>query len=117
MPRRSKHPLSTGHTRREPTSLIMNAELSAVFQSQCAKYGLTIRVKKMSTYGSSKVCNYKLDHCNGYRTCEMMTSNKTVEIPVTSTCLSVLYPTKKRIVCRTEPCISNQFRDIYDICR
>jgi hypothetical protein len=26
----SKHPLSTGHTRREPSSMIMNAELSAV---------------------------------------------------------------------------------------
>jgi hypothetical protein len=30
VPRRSKHPLSTGHTRREPSSMIMNAELSAV---------------------------------------------------------------------------------------
>ena len=28
--RRSKHPLSTGQTRREPGSMIMNAELSAV---------------------------------------------------------------------------------------
>jgi hypothetical protein len=30
MPRRSKHPLSTGRTRREPSSIIVNAELSAV---------------------------------------------------------------------------------------
>jgi hypothetical protein len=29
-PRRSKHPLSTGHTRREPSSIIVNVELSAV---------------------------------------------------------------------------------------
>jgi hypothetical protein len=42
VPRRSKHPLSTGQTHREPSSMIMNAELSAVCQSQCAKYGLTI---------------------------------------------------------------------------
>ena len=30
VPRRSKHPLLTGHTRREPRSTIVNAELSAV---------------------------------------------------------------------------------------
>jgi hypothetical protein len=30
VPRRSKHPLWTGHTRRKPSSMIMNAELSAV---------------------------------------------------------------------------------------
>jgi hypothetical protein len=30
VPRRSKHPLPTGHTRREPSSIIVNAELSAV---------------------------------------------------------------------------------------
>jgi hypothetical protein len=27
VPRRSKHPLPTGHTRREPTFIIVNAEL------------------------------------------------------------------------------------------
>jgi hypothetical protein len=45
--KRSKHPLLTGHTRREPSSMIMNAELSAVCQSQCAKYGLTIGMKNV----------------------------------------------------------------------
>jgi hypothetical protein len=30
MPRRSHHPLPTGHTRREPSSIIVNSELSAV---------------------------------------------------------------------------------------
>jgi hypothetical protein len=30
VPRRSKHPLPTGHTRCEPNSIIVNAELSAV---------------------------------------------------------------------------------------
>jgi hypothetical protein len=38
-----------------------------------------------------KVCNYKLEHCNSHRICETLTSNETVEIPVTSTCLSVVY--------------------------
>ena len=38
----------------------------------------------------NEVCNYKLDHCNGHRTCETLTSNETVEIPVTSTCLSLV---------------------------
>ena len=47
--------------------------------------------KCQTTYGSRKVCNYELDHCNGHRTCETLTSNETVEIPVTSTCLSVVY--------------------------
>jgi hypothetical protein len=30
LPRRSKHPLPTGRTRREPSSIIVNVELSAV---------------------------------------------------------------------------------------
>jgi hypothetical protein len=47
--------------------------------------------KCQTTYDSMKVCNYKLDHCNGHKTCQTLTSNETVEIPVTSTCLSVFY--------------------------
>jgi hypothetical protein len=42
-----------------------------------------------------KVCNYKLDHCNDHRTYETLTSNETVEIPLTSTYLSVVYPDSK----------------------
>jgi hypothetical protein len=38
--------------------------------------------KCLTTYGSMKVCNYELDHCNGHRACEKPTSNVTVEIPV-----------------------------------
>jgi hypothetical protein len=38
-----------------------------------------------------KVTNYKLDHCNGHRTCKTLTLNETVKIPVTLTCLSVVY--------------------------
>jgi hypothetical protein len=48
--------------------------------------------KCQTTYGSRKVCNYELDHCNGHRICETPTSNETVEISVLSTCLSVVYP-------------------------
>jgi hypothetical protein len=51
-----------------------------------------------TTYVSMKVCNFELDHCNGYRTCETLTS-----IPVTSTWLSVIRPTQKLIVCRADP--------------
>jgi hypothetical protein len=58
--------------------------------------------KCQTTYGSMKVCNYILDHCNGHRTCETLTLNETVEIPVTSTCLSVVYfDSKTDIICIT----------------
>jgi hypothetical protein len=39
--------------------------------------------KCQTTYGSMKVCNYKLDHCNGHKTCKTLTSSETTEIPVT----------------------------------
>ena len=43
-----------------------------------------------------KVFNYKLNHNNnGHRTSETATSNETVEIPVLSNCLSVVYPDLK----------------------
>jgi hypothetical protein len=69
------------------------------------------------TYGAMKVCNYKLDHCNGHRTCESLASIETVEIPVSLTCLSVVYFDSKLILCRAGPCISNQLRDVYPVCR
>jgi hypothetical protein len=58
--------------------------------------------KCQTKYSSVKVCNYKLDHCNGHRTCETLTSNETVVIPVASTCLSVVYFDSKtdRMYCR-----------------
>jgi hypothetical protein len=46
-------------------------------------------------YGSMKVCNYRLYHCNGHRTSKTLTSNETVEIHVTSTCLLVVYTDSK----------------------
>jgi hypothetical protein len=80
VPRRSKNPLKTGHTRREPSSIIVNVELSAVCQSNCTKCSLTIGMKnaRQHIHGSMKVCNYELDHCNSHRTCETLTSNETV---------------------------------------
>jgi hypothetical protein len=45
VPTRSKHPLLIDHTRREPSSMIMNAELSAA--KVCVKYGLTIDMKNV----------------------------------------------------------------------
>jgi hypothetical protein len=48
----------------------MCAELSAVKNS----------MKTISI--SVKVYNYRLDFCNDHRTCETVTSNKTIEIPV-----------------------------------
>jgi hypothetical protein len=50
VPRRSKHPLSTGHNHREPSHMIMDAEFSAVCQSQCVKYGLTIGMKNATQH-------------------------------------------------------------------
>jgi hypothetical protein len=47
----------------------------------------------MSRY--MKVCNCKLDHCNGHRTCQTLTSNEIAEIPVTLTCLLVAYHDSK----------------------
>jgi hypothetical protein len=74
VPRRSKHPLLTSYTRHEPNFMIMSAELFAV------KVRLPSTVKMYhwyEKYGSMKVCNYKLDHCNSHRTCETLTSNET----------------------------------------
>jgi hypothetical protein len=66
MSRKSKHPLSTGHAHREPSSMIKTADLFAVCQNQCAKYDLTNWYEKCrTTYSSMKVCNFELDHCNG----------------------------------------------------
>jgi hypothetical protein len=32
--------------------------------------------KCQTTYGLMKVCNYKLNHCNGHRTCKTLTSTR-----------------------------------------
>jgi hypothetical protein len=98
MPKRSKHPLPTGHTCREPSFMIIRK------QSQYAKYGLTIGIKKChTTYGLMKVCNYKLDLCNDHRTCKILTTNRTVEITVKSTCLSAVFPDTKSDLMQSRP--------------
>jgi hypothetical protein len=79
VPRRSKHPLSTGHTRHEPSSMIMNVELSVVRVSVSSTvYNVTIGMKMSDNIWLNEMCDYKLDHCNGHGTCEMLTSNETV---------------------------------------
>jgi hypothetical protein len=56
VPRTSKHPLSTGHTRRKPSFMIMNAELSAVKVSVPSNVQLfNLYDKCQTTYGSMKV--------------------------------------------------------------
>jgi hypothetical protein len=90
VPRRSKHLLPTGRTRREPSSITVNAELSQS-KSVCQVRSNYWNEKCQTTYGPRKVCKYELDHCNCHRTCETPTSNETAEIPVLSTCLSVVW--------------------------
>jgi hypothetical protein len=50
-----------------------------------------------------KVCNCKQGRCNVHRTCEKLTSKETVEIPVTSTCLSVAYAESKTDRMQSKP--------------
>jgi hypothetical protein len=69
VPRRSKHPLLTGHTRREPSSIIMNAELSTS-KAVCQVRSNYWYEECHTTYGSMTVCNYEFDHCNGRSTCD-----------------------------------------------
>jgi hypothetical protein len=52
VPRRNNHPLSTGHTRREPSSIIINFELSALGENHCTKYDLTIGMKNIRQHMS-----------------------------------------------------------------
>jgi hypothetical protein len=47
VPKRSKHPLPTSGIRHEPSSIIVNAELSAVKVSIHVKCGLTIGMKNV----------------------------------------------------------------------
>jgi hypothetical protein len=77
-------------------------------QSQCLTIGL--KVSDNSESGSMKVCNYKSDHCNGHKTCETLTLNKTYKLNPChiNLSLSSLPQLKNLIVCRVGPCISNQ---------
>jgi hypothetical protein len=51
--------------------------------------------KCRTTFSLVIVCNCRLDHCNGHKTCEKLIINESEEILVTSTCLSVAYPDLK----------------------
>jgi hypothetical protein len=93
-----------------PWSLMRSYPLS---KSVCKAWSNNWYEKCQTTYGSMKNCNNKLDHCNSHRSCETLTWNKNVEIPITTICLLVSTQIKKLIICRAGPCISNQFRNIY----
>jgi hypothetical protein len=80
--------------------------LFSLYILMCFNFPITVRLLQNNEHGfplifTITVVEYKLNHCNGHRTCKVLTSNETVEIPATSTCLSVVYPTQKLIVCRT----------------
>jgi hypothetical protein len=53
MSRRSKHPLLIGHTRREPSFLIMNAKLSTIKVSTTK-----LSSKKQGTHGMGKYMSW-----------------------------------------------------------
>jgi hypothetical protein len=84
-----KHPLWTGHTRRNHK--VLRCLSKSVYQVRSSYW----YEKCQTTHASMKVCNSELDHCNGHKTCQTLTSNETVEIPVTSTFLLVVYPDSK----------------------
>jgi hypothetical protein len=50
-------------------------------QHQCSNSCFTLDLKYQARYGSLKVFNYRLYHCNSQRNCETLISNETVEIP------------------------------------
>jgi hypothetical protein len=47
--------------------------------------------KCQTTYGSMKVCNYKLDHCNGHRTCDTNIARRECINCNATQCFLVLY--------------------------
>jgi hypothetical protein len=95
VPGRSKHPLLTCHTHNKPAVSWSWIRSYLMLKSVCQVWFHYWYEKCQTTNGSMKDCNHRLDHCNGHVTCETLTSNETVEIPVTSTCLSVVYPDSK----------------------
>jgi hypothetical protein len=64
-----------------------------------------------------KASNYQLDQSNGHRTYETLTSSQAVEIPVTSTCLSIFWHKKSYILypLTLEKIIGSSFPDSMDI--
>jgi hypothetical protein len=67
VPRRSKHPLLTGHTRHAPLVEIRH------------NLEMTVSIKEYETNHSAYepviICNRKQAHCSDGRNCEMMTLN------------------------------------------
>jgi hypothetical protein len=108
---RIKLPPLTGHFRHEPRFMIMNAELSDVKVSVPRTLNYTYK-RWQTTFGSMKVCNCRLDHCNSYSTYETLTSLQNVEFSETSTFCHSPTPTQILVICRAGPCLLKQLREI-----
>jgi hypothetical protein len=90
VPRRSKHLRLIDHTRREPIpwSCMRRYPLSKSVYQVLSNYWYE---KCQTTYGSMKVFSYKLDHCNGHRTCENADFKQDCRDPCNINLLSVVY--------------------------
>jgi hypothetical protein len=82
--------------------LIMNAELSAVKVSVPRTAELSVW-KHWDEWKFVIVHVYWIDHCNGHGSCNTLTSNEAVEIPLTSSCLSLAYPDSKTYHMQSRP--------------
>ena len=76
VPRRSKHPLLTGHTRRAPLVEIRYTGLPVVKASMDMTVYNKLYETNHSAYGPVIICNRKQGHYNDRRICEMMTLNE-----------------------------------------
>ena len=83
MPRRSKHPLLTGHTRRESIVLIRSTEQS-VAKSVCEKRLNNGYETRQTTFDSMVGHIGKLKCYKHHRIYEMLPLNVTVETPATT---------------------------------
>jgi hypothetical protein len=87
VPRRSKHPLSTGHTRREPYS-VSGKRYEPYSRSMCQLLNNWYETYQTAC-GLKEGCLGKLDRCYDYKICGKLPVNKTVETLMISTFLSV----------------------------
>jgi hypothetical protein len=105
VPRRSKHPLLTGHTRRAPLVEI-KYEITCC-QSQYGNDSLTLYGTSPSAYVPVIFCNRKQGHYNNRRLCKMMTLNEIHYNPATSiflyvVCLVLKSPHTQNMLLRNE---------------
>jgi hypothetical protein len=80
VPRRSKHPLSTGHTCREPLLLSDQVNGANRGQDQCTENGLAIVMKHQTACGQKEGNMGTLDCCNDHEIYGKMPINETVKL-------------------------------------